>query len=900
MSYSMGFRCLLFLVFFQHVVSAQFYSNGQNSSAVHWRQINTENFQIIFPADFEAKAHELANIIVYANEQARIYLKSKPRKISIIIQNNTTVDNGFVTLAPWRSEFYSMPSQENEGVRWLKKLAVHEYRHVVQLEKFKEGVGKVLYLLMGDQGLGALTVLTTPLWFLEGDAVSVETRKTEVGRGNYGPFLREIRAQVVEGDSISYEKATFGSYSDYVTDHYKIGYELVEYVKLTYGEEVWDSVLTCVSKNPFVPYPFSYHLKKITGKTTSQIYGEVYSKIKRKWSHRKFTESEVLSPGSKSFVSYTNAVLDNEGLIYCVKSSYDEITRIVRLDSTGEKLIHVPGRMDMNNLSFGGGKLLWSEKRRDPRWQYRDYSELIVFDLLSKKRKRIKRRTKWFAGNLNEDGEQIVLVEQSKSNEASLLIVDLDGNEKHRLIVQEGTVFHPIWEKGNIVFINLANEQSYLLKWNAELNSVDTLLQTGHPISYPSVASNGYVLQVSVNGYDEIVLVENSKMKSIVKPEFGLQFPQVFKGDVFYSDYHSRGMKICKSKLIRGEELNEEVEDHYLSPIDTATFVVKKYYPLLHLFNFHSWAPISIYPDDQEVKLGLSLFSQNKLSSSALSLNYDYDWIQEGQEFKASYEFAHFYPVFFVDYGKSISPNSKVQNISTSIDEDRFSGGVKFSWLLDNNKYRKNIYLQGAYVNSIASYDFSSTYVDTTIQSENLQLLAYYSTDYRKARKNIYSKWSLACQARFFTNLKNNNQSVFGKIATTTPGLFKNHGLKLTYENQVSNSVFVPNYIAESRGYLNHFYRDAQKVSFEYALPLLYPDYKLGKLAYIQRLRMSAFLDWMEINNGDQKSDLNSFGVELNMEFNPLRYSYLTQLGVEVAYTEGGEVFFSPIFKIIY
>ena len=177
----MCFRCLLFLFFISFFGKAQFYSNGQNASSVNWRQIKTKYFQIIFPEDFKGKAQELANIISYANKQSREHLSSEPKRISIIIQNNTTVDNGFVTLAPWRSEFYSVANQENEGVDWLKKLAVHEYRHIVQLEKFREGVGKVLYVLMGEQGLGALTLLTTPLWFLEGDAVSIETLKTKVG-----------------------------------------------------------------------------------------------------------------------------------------------------------------------------------------------------------------------------------------------------------------------------------------------------------------------------------------------------------------------------------------------------------------------------------------------------------------------------------------------------------------------------------------------------------------------------------------------------------------------------------------------------------------------------------------------------------------------------------------------
>ena len=114
-------RCFIFVFLFSFLNGlGQFYNLGQNPSSTKWRQIKTDDFQLIFPLDFKSKAEELANFITYANTQARLYLHTKPKKISIILQNNTTVDNGFVTLAPKRSEFYGTPSQENEGVDWLK------------------------------------------------------------------------------------------------------------------------------------------------------------------------------------------------------------------------------------------------------------------------------------------------------------------------------------------------------------------------------------------------------------------------------------------------------------------------------------------------------------------------------------------------------------------------------------------------------------------------------------------------------------------------------------------------------------------------------------------------------------------------------------------------------------
>lgn len=896
----MSFRCLIFLSFISLIGNAQFYSNGQNASSVNWRQIKTKDFQIIFPEDFLSKAQELANIISYANKQSRLHLNSNPKRISIIIQNNTTVDNGFVTLAPWRTEFYAIASQENEGVNWLKKLAVHEYRHVVQLEKFREGVGKILYLLMGEQGLGALTVLTTPLWFLEGDAVGIETRKTEVGRGNYGPFLREYKAQILEGDSLSYEKASFGSYKDYVTDHYKFGYHMVEFVKKEFGETVWDSVLTCVAKNPFIPYPFSFYLKKITGKTTAQIYSDLYPYLKKEWENKNYTKNVSVSGVTKNYTSYFNPVLDENGKVYCLRKSYDHITQIVRLDSLGEKLIHVPGRIDQDNFSYGGGKLVWAEKRRDPRWQYRDYSEIIVFDIEKKRKKRLKRRTKWFGASLDSKGLKIALVELSKANFASLVITNMEGTELKRLSLNKSMGYHPSWADTSVLFISLFKGDSYLINWSYNDNKLDTLFRSKYPISYPQVSDKGIVVQASINGEDEVVIIKDNKMYYSITPEFGLQFPSISNDNVYYADYHNNGMRIVKSDLILRNEISSGFQDKKLPELDTISFEVKKYYPLLHLFNIHSWAPISIYPDEQELKLGVSLFSQNKLSSSTLKMNYDYDWIQRGQKVKVSYELAHFYPLIFADYVREVNPESVIAGTIAKTTQETIATGTRFSWLFDNSKYVKNILLQGAYVNSLSKYNFDSLYIDTVLKIENIQLLGYFGTSYKRAKKNIFPKWSFSLEGRFYSNLNKNEKSLMAKATVTIPGLFKNHGLKFSYSDQRSNSLFIPNYITESRGYINYIFEDAQKTSIDYAFPLFYPDYKLGKVAYIQRLRMDVFYDLMTVYDGLNYNKLESVGLEINMDFNPFRYSYLTQLGVEIVYNANGNVFFSPIFKILY
>ena len=81
-------------------------------------------------------------------------LNVDPRKISIILQSKSAQSNGFVTVAPWRSEFYTMPTQNYNfaGTNdWLNELAVHEYRHMAQFQRSITGFNKFFYYLFGQQ-----------------------------------------------------------------------------------------------------------------------------------------------------------------------------------------------------------------------------------------------------------------------------------------------------------------------------------------------------------------------------------------------------------------------------------------------------------------------------------------------------------------------------------------------------------------------------------------------------------------------------------------------------------------------------------------------------------------------------------------------------------------------------
>ena len=91
-------RYLLLFLFFNigYIAIAQYYVLGDDPSGIHWKQINTTNFQILYPSSFEIKAQRMAKILEESYLFAGKTLQHQPAKISVILHTNTVRSNGFV------------------------------------------------------------------------------------------------------------------------------------------------------------------------------------------------------------------------------------------------------------------------------------------------------------------------------------------------------------------------------------------------------------------------------------------------------------------------------------------------------------------------------------------------------------------------------------------------------------------------------------------------------------------------------------------------------------------------------------------------------------------------------------------------------------------------------------
>ena len=225
---------------------AQFVDLGQDPCSTRWRQIKTDNFQIIYPDFFEDNAQYLANIYekLYAHANT---LGITPKRISMIVRANGGVSNGNASWAPKKSELYTAPPQDVSDA-WLEHLCIHEFRHIVQYDKVNQGFTKALYYIFGEQITMAVIGVYVPMWFLEGDATVFETSVGKGGRGRSPEFLNQMKAQITEKGIYTYYKAVLGSYKDFVPNHYALGYYMVGNSRVHYGPGIWQDALSRVGK----------------------------------------------------------------------------------------------------------------------------------------------------------------------------------------------------------------------------------------------------------------------------------------------------------------------------------------------------------------------------------------------------------------------------------------------------------------------------------------------------------------------------------------------------------------------------------------------------------------------------------------------------------------------------
>ena len=901
--------------------------------SIKWYQLKTPHFNIIYPDGFKEQGQRMANTMEHIYGPAAASLGVQPKKnFPLILQNQNSISNGFVTVGPRRSEFFSMSPQKANLLGnndWLDMLALHEYRHVVQYDKSRTGFTGFIRNIFGEYSQAAIANTTVPSWFWEGDAVGIETALSKSGRGRIPQFSAAYRANLLTYGPYNYNKQYLRSFKDNIPNQYVIGYHYSTYLKNEYGSEAVEQMVNRTWALPFIPFSFSFAQQKYGGKKMPQMYLDMMAQLKEKWTAQlakiqlsSFTRLDTKP--KKIYTDYNYPQLLDNGNILVVKSGLGDYEQLVEIDlNTGtEHIRYVPGIMnDAGMLSVQGSLVVWNEFEFDARWRQKTYSVIRTYNIASKKYTELTERTRYTSAALSPDRTQIATVEELSDYQTQLVILNaITGKVIHSYLAPSGSAYiTPVWSDNQKLVISEVREGAKQIKEIEVKTGNEQILlpPSQEQISY-AFRNGQYLYYVSGRSGIDNVYAKDIKQDityQVTSAKFGAYNPVVSNNgkEMYYNDFTALGNDVVKtdnnpSNWLRIENLPDtdihfyqpmvelENNENILASVPEIEYAESRYRK--KLLKLHSWGP---YVSGSADELEAGLYSTNVLSTTDVFLGFRVDtdanfkWIG-----RVSYQ--SFYPIIDVEanyahrrasvnYYDTVSNTSKIDELRW--DETGVKAGLRIPWLLTRNKFHTNLVLQNYFgLTAVRNYEsdsfnkdrpFFGVYSelnDGNLMSNEFKLI--FSSLQKRSKRDLQSKFGTVFTFENFGtpyggDFKGGLSAIKGQLYV--PGLVKHHSFNIFagyQHNNITldnNNYWFANRMPYPRGVSGSTFEDFYTVRFNYELPLLYPDLSIGPWLYFQRVKTNLFYDY-----GNGATNVTNFDLGIRLQTEKEYYSMGAEL----------------------
>ncbi len=871
-------------------VAAQIESSAINTRKYRWKSLETAHYRVIFPEALEEKGRFVASALEALRPLQEATMK--PRRVhrfSVIINPDQISPNGYVSVLPRRSVFYTVPDSSMPG-DWLTLLATHEGRHMFQFDELNQGVVRAASFLVGEYA--AALVISVPGWWIEGDAVMAETVLSETGRGRTPRFTAQTKALFLDGKAYGYNKMLLGSYRAYTPSMYEFGYLMYSYIRSEYDAKAPETFL---NKQAWCPLPaLGPHLatKKATGKSAPAVYHEMAARYGKFWMDQvaslDVTGIAPLAPQGKSpYRAHVAIASRTDGAVIAAAFDIEGNTDIVSIqDGKEERLCK---GYPLNSLDSGGAFVVWDELENEAKFD-QGTTTIALFDLERGRKRALFRNSKYLSPALSRDGTTLALVEFSDASPCALVIASThDASILKRYPIPEGEIwtdlsFSP--SGAEIVFVSngvggkAASRGKYLGKLSLS-DGATTLVYDARweNVMTPSIVDDAILYVSNYSGIDAIWAIDSAgKRYQVVSRPIGAYMPEPDPSgtSIAFVDYaNSRGTVVARADVPRAswvplDGVKVVREEFYADAADSDPGTGKglpenfpltdakaePYSPLLDGNTIDGWYLAPAMNGDTAVTGYLQADNVTGIASQRLSLSYDYT----DSEFAGFYQYRYrgFAPDLVFSGGSTIRDRegeSKVEPSGSVAVEFPLAGGLTGS-------ARWNAVLGvsgGGEVRNGVSDATVTGYGNATARSGRWGL-------------TFVGSWS------FVATEGPGDNHPYGLASLAVPGAFPRDALTVQASYERRHDWDDNLAMAYARGYYGTDALEAWKTSAEYSLPLLYPDFPVGALLYFDLIRLNAFYDARKALDIDE--DQMSAGAELLFHFMPLQIPFEIQAGV--------------------
>lgn len=927
---------------------AQFYVLGDDRASKKWSEISTERYRVIYPRGVDSLARVYATLL----EQVRVP-ESKTSgfmpnscyksKMPIILHTESATSNGMVTWTPHRMELLSSPDPYSpEPTPWEFQLAVHESRHVAQLQYVASKPFRAFNILCGELLGGVLCAVYCGPSFFEGDAVVTETALSNTGRGRSSDFLEYWRVCAAAGQKRDWWQWRYGSLARFTPDYYTTGYVTAAGIRTLYDVPDFTAryYRRLESKHGIAFGNFRKTVKDVSGLGFRQVWDQITDTLAGVWADERalrapFDNVRPLQEAPHYYAMMHSTATDGKYLYY-IRGSYDQASTLYRMSPSGkEEKLGIFSPLT-SKLTYGDGCLWWSESRPHPRWSLVSSSDIMRRSENGKVTRLVSGRRlynpapadgKVAATEYPEDGGSKVVVFDSRDGRELASYPTPDGVKAVETVWIDGELYAsmvsmdgfsicrvPSWEpvlKAETCKINSLFCRDGKLYYTSDRNGVSEL--------YSLSPADGTVMQItsSEEGANSYVFLGDTLYRSVPKPEAKL----ICATPV--SELQPRKPVEKVHDFVFTEELSagEPLKIDFEQKVEMSQ--PRNFGKLAHLMPIHSWLPV--YVDDDiishlsvdnistDLGLGATAFFQNLLGTSQGSIAYnanphDNSWDHAAQ---IKFRYTGLYPAFELN-GRASTAQAVIRTPSGSDSKPQPIDGTH-SLTAELKTYVPLNFSTGGWqrglvpqVKLLVSND--RAYAESTQPwlSATASIRGYVTQ--RTPNRCHYPRWGIGTEVGYkmlpsYTSGYNNG--TYAYLYGYVPGLFPCHSVKLSALTQGSLTpellsdkdagILPRGFNQESLlGFLGQ-YEQQTKVSAEYYFPFASLDWSgLGNWAYLRNLEAGLHADAAFFNGGlkgAQSGNLYSVGVSLAAVLgNFLWLPNETRIGVRWSYL-GGSLF---------
>lgn len=676
-----------------YTASAQYYSWGADPTYMRWRKLKGDKIDVIYPDTARTLGYKMMYYARAVQPDIDFGYRRGPMKIPFVIHPENFSSNGMVMWLPKRVEILSSPAVNSYSMPWLKQLAAHEYRHAVQYNNINRGFVRVFSYILGEQS-STIGLLFMPLWGLEGDATLSETQMSSFGRALQPSFTMHYRAvgNMMRDKRIS--KWFCGSYREYIPDHYQLGYQITSYANTKYDENIWDKIVHFAVRNPYVFATTYVAMRKYYNTSTTKLTRETFADLNDYWNSLPYQANTSTQLSTKQTSGYTTfrypQYIDNN-MVLSLYETLDKPDAFVATNPQTGKSRHIAytGTVSSRPSEVVGGRVWWTEYRRSLLFAERINSKLCYMDIERGRTRTFNRMQKVLYPTPISENE-LAWVEYHPNGEFHIVRGMPRRSHKHeeylRVEIPSDTEVHGLaYDNYTHALYFIATDDSGMWLGRVGKNrEVEHITKGGYVTISDLRAKDGVLYFGSIqSGKDEVHCYDlrTNTEYQISASTYGSFSPMPSEqGSVLMTTYDRYGYHLAEQKIVRDtlpkvnyaklpvNLVNPQRKQWNTINLDTVRFVGvdsmvsqmkrerlakrrgerslrdKRYSGPAHLFNIHSWAPVSYDPFSLseegalDFNLGATIMSQNILSTADGFLTWGWN-AKEGHVFKGAFRY---------------------------------------------------------------------------------------------------------------------------------------------------------------------------------------------------------------------------------------------------------------------